>query len=196
MRGGGLRAGGYAFTSVNVNATGTPSEIDVTTQLVGDEARPRSALAPTCRRARRLAVRGAAVKIERGEVETTATIAAIRVAGGTVDVRGAKVEGLGDPILASARIAPASMSVKAKSTDVDLERVAKLLGREEEVKGHLALDVDAAATRRGIEGRVSAEVRDLSAQSIKDGSVRVALTGRGRTCRARSRRRSARWARS
>ncbi len=179
VRGGGLRAGGYAFTSVNVNATGTPSEIDVTTQLVGDENAPSIGARAHVSTGKELAVRGAAVKIERGEVATTATIAAIRVAGGAVDVRGAKVEGLGDPILASARIAPASMSVKAKSTDVDLERVARLLGREEEVKGHLALDVDAVATRRGIDGRVSAEVRDLSAQSIKDGSVRVALTGKG-----------------
>lgn len=179
VRGGGLRAGGYAFTTVDVSASGTPSEIDVTTRLVGDEKGPSVAARAHVSTGKDLAVRGAAVTIERGDVTTTANIASIRVAGGTIDVRGAKVEGLGDPILASARISPASMSVKAKSADVDLERVARLLGREEEVKGHLALDVDAVATRRGIDGRVTAEVRDLSAQSIKGGSARVALTGKG-----------------
>jgi translocation and assembly module TamB len=179
VRGGGLRAGGYAFTSVNASATGTPSEIDVTTRLVGAGKAPTVTGRAHVSTAKDLMVSNAAVTLDRDVVTTTATIAAIRVAGGTVDVRGAKIEGLGDPILASARIAPASMSVKAKSTDVDLERVAELLGREEDVHGHLALDVDAVATRRGIDGRVGAELRDLSAQGIKDGSVRVALTGKG-----------------
>ena len=179
VRGGGLFAGGYGFTSVDASAHGTPTEIDVTTRLVGDTKSPTVAARAHVSTGKDLLVRGVGVTIDRNEVTSTATVDAIRVAGGTVDVRGAKVEGLGDPILASARIAPASMTVKAKSADVDLERVGRLLGREEKVHGHLALDVDAVATRRGVDGHVNAELRDLSAAGIKDGSARVALTTAG-----------------
>jgi len=179
VRGAGLRAGGFAFTSVNASASGTPSEIDVTTRLVGDDKAPSVAARAHVSPGKDLLVRNVGATIEHNEVTSTATVDAIRVAGGAVDIRGAKVEGLGDPILASARISPAAMTVKARSADVDLERVAKLLGREEDVHGHLALDVDAVATRRGVEGHVNADLRDLSAPSIKDGRVHVALTSAG-----------------
>jgi translocation and assembly module TamB len=179
VRGSGLRAGGYVFTGVNVNASGTPSEIDVKTRLVGDDKSPTVGARAHVSTGGDLTVRGVDATIERGEIKSAIIVASVRVAGGTVDIRGAKVEGLGDPILASARIAPAGMSVKAKSGDVDLDRVMKLLGREEDVHGHVALDVDATTTRRGIDGRVAVDVRDLSSGNIKGGNAHIAFTGKG-----------------
>jgi translocation and assembly module TamB len=179
VRGAGLRAGGFAFPGVDASARGTPTEIDVTTRLAGDDKAPSVAARAHVSIGKDLLVRNAGVTIDHHAVTSTATIDAIRVAGGIVEIRGAKVEGLGDPLLASARISPAAMTVKASAADVDLERVAKLLGREEDVHGHLALDVDATATRRGVDGHVNAELRDLSAPSLQGGRVHVALTSAG-----------------
>ena len=179
VRGSGLRAGGYVFSSVNVTASGTPGEIDVRTRLVGDDKSPTVGARAHVSIGGDLTVRGVDATIERGEINSSIKVASVRVAGGVVDIRGARVEGLGDPILASARIAPASMSVKAKSADVDLERVAKLLGREEDVHGHVAIDVDAISTRRGFDGRVALDARDLASGDVKGGSAHIALSGKG-----------------
>ena len=179
VRGGGLRAGGYVFTSVNAGATGTPTEIDVTTRLVGDARSPSVAAHAHVSAGKDLLVRSVGATIDRNDVTGIATIDAIRVAGSLVDIRGAKVEGLGDPILASARISPAALSVKVKSASVDLERVEKLLGREDDVRGHVALDVDATATSRGVEGHVNVDSEDLSTKSVEGGRIRVALTSAG-----------------
>ena len=179
VRGSGLRAGGYGFTSLSVSASGTPDQIDVKTRLTGDDKAPSITARARVSTRGQLAVRGVDVTMERGEIKSTTTIDSVQIAGGTVDIRGVKVEGLGDPILASARIAGGTIAVKAKSPAIDLERVAGLLGREDDVHGHLALDVDAVSSQRGIDGRVSAEVRDLSSGGLEGGTVRIALSGKG-----------------
>ena len=179
VQGSGLRAGGYAFPSVSVNASGTPAQIDVKTRLVGDDKAPSITASARVFTAVGVVVRGADVTIEHGGVTSTATVAVVRVSGGTVDIGGVKVEGLGDPILASAQISGGTIAVKAKSPDIDLERVAKLLGREEDLHGHLSLDVDAVSSRRGLDGRVSADVSDLSSGGIKGGTVHLAISGKG-----------------
>ncbi|MEP7123617.1 MAG: translocation/assembly module TamB domain-containing protein [Byssovorax sp.] len=179
VQGSGLRAGGYAFTRVSVNASGTPDQIDVKTRLTGGDKAPSITARARVSTRGGVAVRGADVTLERGEIKSTATIDSVRIAGGTVDIRGVKVEGLGDPILASARISGGTIAVTAKSPDVDIERVAKLLGRDEDVHGHAALDVDAVSSRRGLDGRVSVEVHDLSSGGITGGTARIVLAGKG-----------------
>jgi translocation and assembly module TamB len=179
VRGSGLRAGGYGFTSVSVDATGTPEQIDVKTRLVGDDKAPSIAASARVSTRGDVTVRGADVTIERGGITSTARVDSVRVAGGAVDIRGVKVAGLGDPILASARISGGNLAVKATSSDIDLERVAKLLGREEDLHGHVALDVDAVSTRRGLDGRVSLDARDLASGGVKGGNVHIALSGKG-----------------
>ena len=179
VRGSGLRAGGYVFTGVSAGASGTLGEIDVKTRLVGDDKAPSVTARAHVSTGGALTVRGVDATIERGEMKSTAKVDSVRVAGGTVDIRGVTVEGLGDPIVASARISAGSIAVKAKSAAVDLERVAKLLGREEDLHGHVALDVDAVSTQRGLDGRVAVDARDLSSGNIKGGSVHIALSGKG-----------------
>lgn len=179
LRGVGLRAGGYAFVGVHATASGTPAEIDITTRLIGNAAAPSIAARAHVSTGKELLVRSARITMERSDVESTATIVVARVAGGVVDVRGLAVVGLGEPILASARLERDAMTVKAKAAAIDLDRVARLLGREEDVHGHLALDIDAASTPRGVVGHVNADLRDLSAQGIEGGRVHVALTGAG-----------------
>jgi translocation and assembly module TamB len=181
VRGNGLRAGGYTFSGFTVGAGGTPDEIDVKTSLSGGDKAPSITARGHVSTRGSVVVRGASATIDRGEIKSTARVDSIHIAGGAVDIRGVTVEGLGAPIVGSARIAGsgASLTVKATSTDVDLERVAKLLGREEDLHGHLALDVDAVSTPRGLEGRVTADIRDLASGSIDGGSVHLALSGKG-----------------
>ncbi len=179
VRGSGLRAGGYVFTGVSVGVTGTPEQIDVKTRLVGDDKAPSITASAHVSTRGGLSVRGADATIERGGITSTVKADSVRVAGGAVDIRGVTVAGLGDPILASARISGGNLAVKARSADIDLERVAKLLGREEDVHGHVALDVDAVSTPRGLDGRVSLDARDLASGDVKGGNVHIALSGKG-----------------
>ncbi|MEO7329485.1 MAG: hypothetical protein ABI193_12955, partial [Minicystis sp.] len=178
LRGSGLRAGGYRFVSIDASARGTPEAIDVKSRIVGGEEAPsieaRALVSPSAG-----LVRHASLKVARGEVTSTAAIDSIRVAGGALEIRGINVEGLGDPILASARIAANRLALKIKAEKVDLGRVATLLGHPGVLGGHLALDVDARSTTRGLEGHVSADARDLSGSSVEGGSLRIALSGQG-----------------
>jgi translocation and assembly module TamB len=179
VRGSGLRAGGHVFTGVHIDASGTPDQIDVKTRLVGDDKAPSISARARVSTRGGVTVRGADVTLSRGEITSKATIDSVRVSGGTVDIRGVKVEGLGDPILASARISGGTIAVKATSPAIDLERVAKLLGREEDLHGQLALDVDAVSSRSGLDGRVSADVTDLASGGVKGGTLHLALSGKG-----------------
>lgn len=179
VRGAGMRAGGYAFTSVDARVSGSPQELDVFTRLVGDGQSPTAAARAHVTLREDIAVRGARVELTREEVTSTVKVASVRAAGGAVDVRGVRVEGLGDPIEATARISEHGVTVKARGDGVDLSRLATLLGREEDARGHLAFDVDATASRRGARGRVEARIADLSVRSIDKATVRVATSIEG-----------------
>ncbi len=178
LRGSGLRAGGYLFPAVVASARGTLDAIDVRSRLDGDEATPsieaRARVSPGDG-----AVRRASVVISRGDTTTTAEVDAVRVAKGVVEIRGVAVEGLGDPILASARISAAQIALQISAKEVDLARVAALLGRPDLLRGSLSLDVDARSTARGLEGHVRADARALAAGSVEGGRLRVALSGQG-----------------
>jgi translocation and assembly module TamB len=179
VHGGGMRAGGQEFSSVRASASGTAQELDVVTRLMGSGQSPHLAARAHISNRKVLGVSHGHVRIEREDQAVTANIGSVSVANGTVSIRGVTAFGLGDPIEASARIFPSGMSVKAKGTDVDLSRVAKLLAREEDARGHLAFDVDAATTGRTVKGRVDARIQDLTLRGIEGASIRVstALTG-------------------
>lgn len=179
LLGAGMHAGGYAFTTVRAGVSGALKDLEVTATLVGDDRAPTVEARAHLANHGDLTVRGAVIDLKRGDVASTARIASVRVAGGAVDVRGVTVQGLGDPILATARISAGGVTVKAKGADVDLARVATLLAREEDARGHLAFDVDATVRRGGVDGHVDAQVRDLSVRNIQGGSVRIATSVRG-----------------
>jgi translocation and assembly module TamB len=179
LLGAGLRAGGYAFPSVRAGVSGAPADLDVTAQLVGDEHAPTVTARTRLANHGDLALRGAVIDLKRGEVTSTATIASVHIAGGTVDIRGLRLAGLGEPLDATARISASGATVRARAADIDLARVATLLGRGEGAQGHLSLDVDATATRAGVDGRVEAQLRDLSARDVKGGTVHVLATAQG-----------------
>ena len=125
-------------------------------------------------------VLGTRVEVARGDVKSTTTVASVRVAGGTVDVRGMTVAGLGDPVSATARLSAAGATVLAKAPDVDLARVATLLAREEDAKGHLSFDVDATARRSGVDGHVDAQVRELTLRGVAGAALHVSTAMQGR----------------
>src|SRR5262249_13826416 len=124
--------------------------------------------------------RDTGVELARADVRSSLQVASIRIARGTVDIQGARVEGLGDPIDASARISRARVAVKARGEDVGLARVAKVGGREQDVRGHVAVDVDAAASRRGAEGRVDLRARGLALRGVEGGALAASASLHGR----------------
>jgi translocation and assembly module TamB len=183
LRGGGLHAGGYAFTGVDVRATGSTRDLTVAADLAGDDRAPTVSGRAHVAFGEAIALFGTSVRLARGDVESTLEVASIRAAGGVVDVQGARVLGLGDPIEGWARISASRVAVRGRSEDVDLARVAKLVAREEDARGHVALDVDAVASRRGAEGRVDLRARDLALRGVAGASGWLSASVRGEKVR-------------
>ncbi len=197
LRGGGLRAGGYAFTGVAVRARGSTRDLDVAAELAGGDHAPTAIAHTHVTYENALVLRDASAELTRDDVRSTLEVASIRAAHGTVVVEGARISGLGDPIEASARISGSRVAVRARSEGVDLARLAKLLAREEEARGHVAIDVDAVASERHAEGRVALRARDLPARrpgrerdALRRGAREAASRGAPRIARRRGEDRS------
>ncbi len=175
-----VRAGGYAFPHLSATARGTPQSLDVSAELLGDDHAPAISARARVTHPGDLVVLGTRVQVAREDVKTTTTIASVRVAGGAVDVRGLNVVGLGDPIAATARISPSGVTVRTLAPDVDLGRVATLLAREEDARGHLSFDIDATARRqRRRRPRRTRRSTISRCGGVDGGSLRVAMSIEG-----------------
>jgi len=176
VRGVGMRAGGYGFPSVTGSAKGSLRSLAVTVRLTGDERSPSIHAGARISIGDAIAVRGALVKVLREDVVSTISVAAIDVAGGVVHVDSATIEGLGEPLLVSATIAGPQIKVTAKGADLDLDRIKRLFAREEDIRGHLAFDVDANMTGRTSSGRVEVHGWGLASRGVEDAKLDVALS--------------------
>ncbi len=175
-----MKAGGYAFPHVSATAKGTPQSLDVSADLLGDDHAPTIGARARLTHPGDFVVLDTRVLIDRKDVKTTTKVASVRVGSGTVDIHGLTAFGLGDPITATARIAPFAVTVRTKAPDIDLNRVATLLAKEEDAKGHLSFDIDAMARRNGVNGHVDAQIHDLSVRGVDGAQVRVTTAVNGR----------------
>ncbi|APR86560.1 Hypothetical protein A7982_11909 [Minicystis rosea] len=180
VRGADLSAFGYTFPRLLVRAAGSPATIDVSAELDGDAKAPSARAAARIINDASLALQRTHVRLERQDVSATVDIASLGVRGGDIDVRGLMARGLGRPLTASARISPSSVVVRAASEDIDLARVATLLAREEDARGHVALDVAADVRRRSARGHARVSIDDLSVRGVEGASVRVATSVEGK----------------
>lgn len=173
VEGAEMSAGGFRFSSVRASAAGSPRALDLSARWLGEGESPHVAARGHLETGTELAVSDALVRVEREDVATTATIRRVRVAGRAVEVTGLTLHDLGKPVVAAARIAPAGVTFSAQAPDVEMARVVKLLGRDEDVRGHLAFDVDAATRGTGVTGHVDVRVRDLAMQHLEGANVHV-----------------------
>src|SRR5262249_30327165 len=93
----------------------------------------------------------------------TASAEGLRVTGGVIEARGLRVTGLGEPLELDARIGNGQWNVRAKSSGVDLRRVARLTGIKELTMlpedTRAELDVDVRQGRAGADGHFDVVVR-------------------------------------
>ena len=180
IQGSGLHAGGYGFRHVALSASGTPSALDIGANLAGDRRSPSVLAKADLTTTGDLTVKGVRVDLKRDDVTSVVRVAEVRVAKSGVEIEGATIDGLGGHIAASAHIGKDRTSGKAKGHDVDLARVATLLGSDEEATGKVAFDVDASMAGRDVKAHVHASAKNVRARGIDGGelSVHASIDGR------------------
>jgi len=115
-----------------------------------------------------------------------ATIAASRIelggaAGGTVRVEDARVDGLGQPLLASATLTSAAMQLRATTAGLDLGRIARLAHIETNLgAGTLSLDADLRLDRRRAQGRARLDLESSVIGEVHQVSAHVSGSIEGR----------------
>lgn len=173
----GLSVEGYTFESITVGARGTPERIDVEAAMAAQgERTPAVVASARIVTTGNLRVEDGRVAVKREEVEAVAKVAVVTVLpGGGVDVRALSVEGLGAPLRADVRYAGDRLVVKARTEGIDVTRIGELLAREEEMRGSVALDVDATIDRREAHGRVQVSAKDVYVAGIDGGDAEIAL---------------------
>jgi translocation and assembly module TamB len=170
VAGSGLHAGGRVFTAFAVTAQGPANEPFVAARLTSAGDAPNVDAKATIHARGPLEISGIEVGLDRGGEHVKAKVDSVRTAGGVVDVRGAVVEGLGEPVFASAKIGPGASRITAKGERVDIAKIARLVGAESNVsEGTVRLDVD--VTTRGDRSTGHAKV-DV------DGAVLAGMKGK------------------
>lgn len=104
----------------------------------------------------------------------------VRVAGDEVRVEDAAVKGFGAPIEGTLTYAPGRLYVRARSGELDLERIARFLDVSFLHEGRVALDVDATVGHGVADGRVDLDVSHASFGAFRDANARVEATLKGR----------------
>ena len=146
-------------------------------------AHARVELAPTPR------ILGAEVHVEGagGASGIDATATEVLLGPGGVDVRGGRVTGLGAPLEVDVRSRNGATSVRAKGTDVDVQRVVAMTGIRElrmlPEGSRASFDVDVNATAASTDGHV-----DVTIAGAKDGTaaeLHATLAGRRASVRSK-----------
>ena len=173
LTGSNLASGAYAFHDVRLTGKGTPTDGEVTLALGGTTDAPDVDARAHFHvdgngGARRLSIRNAEARLDRNDVEASVNVDSIDVAAGGVDLRGAKISGLGDSIALAGRKTGATLTLRATAPDVDVSRVMRLLGRKEDLAGNASVDLELSADRGAVEGRF---VLDAHVRSAKGANL-------------------------
>jgi translocation and assembly module TamB len=184
------------LASPTIDVTARAKDVRLTAPANGKTREPSEPLAYPSANARARIVLGPTPRLIGVEVHVDgaadgasidATASEILVGPGGVDVRGARVTGLGAPVELDVHARGGVTSVRAKGTDLDVQRLVAMTGiRELRVlpEGSRAtLDVDLNATASRTDGHV-----DVRIQGAKDGTtaeLHAKLDGQKASVRAR-----------
>jgi translocation and assembly module TamB len=178
VKGSNIDAFGASFSDALVTAKGPLSATRVIANLrVADGSMIRAhgllGLGKTA------VVHDLSVLLDRGNGSVSVRADIVRIRGERVDVDRAVIEGLGEPVYASATAAPRELRVRAKAHRLDLSRVANLV-QIDGLGGQLAVDVDLALSPKLANGHASLGLTDASFAQYRGWSARAEANLEGR----------------
>jgi translocation and assembly module TamB len=179
----GLRVGDRTVDRIVVVADGPARAPSVSASVRGAHGWPNLDARTTVALGAGVLLRKPEVTLVRGDVTVVAHATEARIAAGTIDVDGIELLGVGEPVTGWAHFAPHRVSMRLLAPYIDVPRVARVLGGDDDTKlmtgrGFIdaALDVDA----RGATGHARVHVDGVSLASVHlaRGSLDLALAGR------------------
>jgi translocation and assembly module TamB len=180
---GGIRAGSIRFDAAEIGAYGRVTRPHVT---LATRAQKLPNIEGSVDVALGQGVVLSSLRLALERAGQLATVAASRIElggarGGVVRVEDARVEGLGQPLLASATVTPAGMRLRATTAGLDLSRIARLAHIETNLgAGTLSLDADVRVDRRRAEGRARLDLESSIIGEVHQVSAHVAGSIEGR----------------
>jgi translocation and assembly module TamB len=120
---------------------------------------------------------------ERPPVRASAALVSVR--GGSIELDGGLLEGLGAPLTAEVRGSSAALTVRAKTAGIDLARVASFAAIPMR-RGTLSLSLDTTVISHSAEGRVELDLAHGVVGSLKDASAHLEAVLHGRRAHGRA----------
>ncbi|HRI69307.1 MAG TPA: hypothetical protein PK156_33985, partial [Polyangium sp.] len=161
VTGNQLRAGENSADRVTVRATGPILSPLVNAHLEGGDVEDLRATALIDPKSK--SVRNVKVRLARGGEELRGQVAEIRADGGIVKAQGLALEGPGLGSLGGTLVvANQDITGKLVGKNIDLERIARMLGLGKRTRGIADVDIAITRTHRGRQGHVDVQVKDAT----------------------------------
>lgn len=165
-----MQASGYAFDQVHVRAGGPALRPQITATLLAHPPRAgkneNDPSADAVHASGELdvlttSVRNVKVKLRRNGTEVAGTVARLGAGGGGVRLEGVNLQGEGTGKLAGGlTVRNGEIVGRIHGEGVDLERVSKLAGVAQRVRGLADFDIDLQPTARGRKGHVTVQLEN------------------------------------
>jgi translocation and assembly module TamB len=131
--------------------------------------------------------RRGSVRVEDVDVRTRASdqgararVRLVEIADDALRIEDADVRGFGAPVQATVRYSPGKLFVNARSGEIDLERVARVIRVAGVEAGKVSFDVDATIGHGAAEGRVTFDSKDASLAGFEHADAHVEATLEGK----------------
>ena len=177
LHGRGLSAGPLRFDRLHAQMKGPPTHAPVLVTLHGHDADFRGSADLDVHGG--VTLRDVARTMDHAGESAKAEASLVQVASGRVDVEDLRIEGLGSPLHAHARVTPGALAIHASTRGLDLARLGHLIGQPS-IAGRATLDVDADLRRTSADGHVAVDLAQASFGGWKDASAHLEATLAGR----------------
>jgi translocation and assembly module TamB len=165
---------------VDLSAAGAPLAPHVDATVLADQLPDVRATADLRFGAKFLA-RGVRLVLERAGERGSVRADEVSVGDGDARLEGLRIEGLGEPAVASASLSGATLRVQAKSKDLDLGRLGRLANLQPELKaGDLAFDADVDVGPEDARGHAQIDLEHGAIEGLEKVAVRLGLELDGR----------------
>jgi len=178
-----IRAADRTLVAARAQVSGTLERLVVHAEATGGDRTPSGRLDATVTTTPAPRADDVRLVLSRAGVETVTTIGAVYPQGGGVVVQRARIEGLGEPLTADARIGGRSIALEARTEGVDIARLTRLVAYERDVRGRIALDVDIEGSAVRARGRARVAASGLTFDGNGPGGLDLDVRIDGRTLR-------------
>ncbi len=184
----GLSLGALSFADATLKSDGSLDGMNVVVTLAGSARAPDVQAQGVFDTRDGARIRDVNVTARRGRVAADLHVDAVRAAGGEIQVDGAVLKGLGEPLTLSGRRGPTSAEARAVTKGLDLALVGGLLGMADRIRGGaLTVDADLKATERAVHGTLTMDLRHADGFASKDANAHLDATFAGRAAAVRAR---------